>query len=525
MVAVNVILDDIVDANCDRVFLVDAESGTTTTYAQLHHASHRVAGYLYGRGVRQGDCVAFAMNNSIELAQLYFGCLLAGAVAVPVNPVLGRRFLRHVVEHCRPALVFSADSFTAPLGDDALPVRSVRLGRDVSFAADIIDATGTPAKNVVRDTSASLPALMTYTSGTTAQPKPVMHSLENLFGNGSCFARRMQLTSSNRFYNLLPMTYLGGYYNLLLIPFISGSSVVVGREFSAQEAISFWNPVIRHRVNTLWLVPTILSILLELDRGNVGVDYCRHGIQCCMVGTAPLPSALREAFEARYQLRLLENYGLSETLFLATTLPGSPATRGVGLPLDFVQIRIATEETSSASDMKEGVIWVTTPHMEIDHRSLGRHVFVSSGRRATSEWYDTGDLGVVDSEGVLHVTGRQKDIIIRGGTNVAPSAIEDVFAAHPEVRECVVVGVPDRITGETIAAVIRVSAGTDFDCIVKELTGMARDRLAPVQRPAHYLQTSSVPRTASGKVVKAEVRQWASALIAGQRRPGPAPAN
>ena len=516
------LLNDVRKRNADKVFLTDTISGRVLTYGQLHAESCAVAAYLASQGVGRGDRVAIIMDNSVTLAKLYFACLYLGAAVAPVNPILSKAQISYIVLNSRAKLVVFSAHLANGVDRETFDKQGLKYlvvpepGRghaDPSVADKTVNLDELPTvpdfepfKGVSEDDD----LIIVYTSGTTSDPKGVVHRIKNLVGNAKMFTETLGIGSDNVFYNLLSMTYLGGYYNLMLLPYVAGSSVVLSRAFSAQSILNFWEPVIKHKVNTLWIVPTIMSMLMEMDRSDIGSSYCKDHIRLTLVGTAPLPATLKKDFETRYHLRLLENFALSETFFLTSNRPSDKTTEGTGKLLPGVEIRIVEKKLHDDAQGRKGEIWIRTPYL------MRGYYNAETGQPELAlddGWFATGDIGHFDEHGSLFITGRSKDLIIRGGINISPSSIERVIARCPSVIECAVVGVPHKIMGEDVAAVVRISDTADFDLVKADLVKLCRAELAKIQQPSHFLKLDEFPRTASGKVQKAKIKAWLDGLL------------
>ena len=502
---------EIMRTGAERPFVIDSRTGEQTSYTTLHTQACAVRAMFQERGLKRGDHILFVVENNASMPAVYFGALYAGCVAVPVNPALGGDFCEYVAKNSGVRLAVISSGLDSLLkGAPELDSLSI----DDLVAGARTRPSGEPESwsEAFANTEAEEPALIIYTSGTASVPKGVVHSIKSLVANGLKFVELMELGPNNRFYNLLPMAYLGGYYNLMLIPFLCGGSVVVGRAFGAKEVLSFWKPVVKHEVNTLWLVPTIMAMLMELDRGNLGRAYCPKSIVKCFVGTAPLPDGLRSGFQERYGIKLYENYGLSETLFLTANAPSHSNPAGVGRLVEGVELSVLDKNGEHLEDGQPGEIVVKTNDLMVGY--LG-DPDPGTGLQ-TGDWFHTGDFGFLDSEGRLHISGRLKDLIIKGGINVSPAPIESLLSEHTAVRECVVVGVPHRIMGEEIAAVVRLNEEANLELVEMELRALAAERLAPIHRPVYYLEIPEIPHTATGKAQKAKVRSWAADEMAGE---------
>jgi long-chain acyl-CoA synthetase len=378
----------------------------------------------------------------------------------------------------------------APGDVETWDVRSLKAGREVAPFQDV-----SPEDTMT----------IVYTSGTTARPVGVVHRIADMIDNARLFNRRLGIGPENRFYGILAMTYLGGYYNLLLLPYAGESSVVLANTFDVHSAVNFWRPAIEHGVNTLWLVPTIMSILLEMDRGKNGEEFCRERVRLGLVGTAPLPVPLLREFEKRYGLALFENYGLSETFFISTNAPSLPVLDGsVGRILPGVQVTIVDAQGRGVPYGQEGEILVCTPYLMQGYYNpeLG-----GPDPRSREDWFPTGDIGILSATGDLFITGRKKDLVIRGGINISPAAIENVLHQHPAVAECAVVGIPHSLYGEDIAAVVRLAEGYEFAKAHPELLELCKANLSAIKQPSHLLEIEKFPHSSSGKIQKDKVRE------------------
>lgn len=527
-------LKEIPERNKDRAFLIDSANGDTVTYGQLDKAACSIAAFFISRGIKKGDRIVILLDNSISLAKIYFGCLYAGIVVVPINPVFSEQQIDFIIQNSQAKQVITSPSFRVKLRCDHLEMSGIEV-MYLSEEKHNEDETGnnnccvnfarleTAASDFVRFNGVSKgdDIFIVYTSGTTAEPKGVVHKISSVVENGLLFSDALKLGSNNRFYNILHMAYLGGYYNLLLIPYLCQGSVVLSNAFDAASVLRFWKPAIRYGVNTLWLVPTIISILMELDRGTEGVEYCKSKIDIVISGTAPLPKRLRLDFQKKYQVQILENYGLSETFFVTTQVEEPvPPNTGVGLPLTDVTVRIVNRKDNNVPNGTEGEILVRTPHL-----MKGYHNQVSDEPDLVfyNGWFRTGDLGLRDDTGNIQITGRKKDLIIRGGINISPAAIEETLYKHPDVLECSIVGIPHRIMGEDIAAVVKLRDGVSFDLVKNELVKLCKEDLAVVQQPAKYFELPEMPHTASGKIQKAKIKAWLSEMLKNYEKTGQTP--
>lgn len=500
--------------NKNKVFITDSSNGRQYTYAELMAVSCAIAGQLYKAGIRKGDKVVFSLENSMEFVKLYFACLYSGIVSIPLNPVLSPDQKDYVIKHSEArAIIFSElsrpgfneNTISGKATVDLLLDQSMSVLTSVDGKIKIdLENPGSESIKPFEHCDEEDTLIIVYTSGTTSNPKGVMHSLKSLVNNAVVFGNTLGIGNDNVFFNNMAMTYLGGYYNLMLLPFSMGASVVLSGVFDAKAIINFWEKIVQYKVNTLWIVPTVISILNEFDRGKTGSEYCRDHIRLALTGTAPLSEATREKFEKKYGIRLIENYALSETLFLTSDLPESKRVTGsVGSVIPGIKVTIASAENKSLLAGEEGEIVVSTPTL-----MKGYFNVEDPELKNISNPFYTGDIGRLDENNNLYVTGRKKDLIIRGGLNISPKAIEDVILEVKGVMECAVVGVPDKITGEEIAAVVKLSEEAEFSNVSARINDLCKNKLSAPQLPSFIFELPDFPKTSTNKIQKNKLRAW-----------------
>ena len=320
--------------NRDKILLLDARTEQQWTYGRFLDESLAVAGFLEREVVRPGQQVVLSMENCSELAILYFACLHLNAPVLPVNPAFHRSDYAKILQGANARLMIASPGVCAAMtetlaGFPALKVLCMRPAVDArkektehlvnfDFAAALAGpAAGRAPFGDARDED----VLLTMpTSGSTSTPKVIDICFRGLVGNALAFSRRLGLGPDSRFYNVLPMTYLGGFYNLLLIPILAEGSLVLDGAFGVPNLYGFWENVKTFGVNTLWFTATMLSMLLSLEEDE-DLSWLRGQIRIALCGMAPLPATVKKRFEERFGFFLYENYALSETTFLTTHAP------------------------------------------------------------------------------------------------------------------------------------------------------------------------------------------------------------
>jgi acyl-CoA synthetase (AMP-forming)/AMP-acid ligase II len=507
---------DIVARRQDKVFLVDANTHRELTYGEFHRQALALAAELSTRGLRKGDRIGVMVPNCCELAVLYFACIYLGAVLVPINPASSKSDVEFISTSCKPVLVVAGAS-SIELARQIHP-KVLRLRTADDSDSDKDKSSEPDLSNAIKiddlpDTKDSLPLshfdsedliVIMYTSGTSAKPKGFAHKRDRMLRNATAFASAQSINADSRFYLTLSMAYMGGFYNLLVLPFLCGASVVIDHVFDARSSLHFWEKARVNNVNTLWMAPTVLSILLRMDRGRTGEEFCRDCVRQIFVGFAPLALKVKNEFEERYGVRLIENYGLSETLFVTARSESIGGGHGyVGEPLPGLALRIVNDEGSPVTPGSDGEIQILTPDLMAGYLdSNGRLLEVNS-----AEWFSTGDMGHLENGKSLSITGRKKDLIIRGGVNISPAAIEEALIQVGGITEVAVVSIPHELYGEDIVAVLKLESGLELDSVLNSIIKYAKENLASHQQPARYITIDEFPRTANGKVQKSRIRE------------------
>jgi long-chain acyl-CoA synthetase len=505
---------EIVRRRQGEIFLVDANTGREITYAQFHRQACAVAAELRRRNVRKGDRVGIMVPNCCELAVLYFACIYLGAVIVPINPALSKSDVQFILANCKPRIIVasvscanSVKTFVPNVLRLATLQEATKEAAKESHCSDLvaIDALNEATEFAPLEAASAedLVAIM-YTSGTSAKPKGLAHKLGSMLRNARAFASAQKIEEDSRFYLTLSMAYMGGLYNLLILPFLCGATVVVDHVFDARSSLHFWDKAKNNKVNTLWLAPTVLSILLRMDRGRTGEEFCRNSVRHTFVGFAPLPLKVKHEFESRYGVRLIENYGLSETLFVTARTRELIGGNGyVGEMLPGVLLRVVSDEGQPVEPGIEGEVEILTPDLMAGY--LGAHGELLE--MDASVWFSSGDVGRLDGNGSLSITGRKKDLIIRGGVNISPAAIEEELMRVKGVADVAAVSIPHELYGEDIVAVLKLDPGLEVEPMLDLVLGHAKRNLAQHQQPARYIAIDEFPRTANGKIQKARIRE------------------
>lgn len=490
---------------------VVAPSGTLT-FDQLDQASSRLAAALEAKGVRPGAKVALVCPNLPAFPIAYFGILKAGAVVVPLNVLFkSREIAYHLDDSDATAVIAFSGTEELPIGSEVsaafdevdecrliIGIGDPQAFPDDALAFDDLLATGGELAEV--EIAGDDTAVILYTSGTTGRPKGAELSHDNLLKNAETTAEMLRYSSEDAIFVPLPLFHSFGQSVLMNGGLLSGASLILEPRFEPAAAMES----MRHNHASVFAgVPTMYWALLQTpsEEGN-GDDLLRANLRLCVSGGASLPLAVLRKFEERFEVPILEGYGLSESSPVASfnhldreRKPGS-----IGTPIAGVEMRIVDEDDDEVPVGDTGEVVIR-----------GHNVMKGYYKRPETNaevlrggWLHTGDVGRKDEDGYFYIVDRTKDMIIRGGFNVYPREVEEVLSEHPEVSMAAVIGIHDDEHGEEILALVVPANGASPD--PQELIEWCRERMAAYKYPRRVEVRSELPLSATGKILKRELR-------------------
>lgn len=488
------LLSDLAARQADRTFLISSDSGRTLSCGRLWEQCRALGTQFAALGLTTGDKVSVYMPNGELTAVLLLGIMANGLVANPINLMCQTSQLKHILDHSDTRLVFSA-----PEHADVLAAVLREVDRDIllvscdpASAVLPVFASTTAATVPLPAPQPGDPALLMYTSGTTGIPKGVLQSHESLIYNGHCISAEHHLTQDDRVLGSLPLYHINGLVVTLVAPLVHKGSVVMTPRFSAA---SFWADASRHQCSWLNVVPTIISYLLNEQRNTATVDLSR--LRFCRSASSALAPEHHRAFEKRFGIGIIETMGLTETAAPAFSNPYAPEERrigSIGKPSGIrAMIRGTAGERAAAGE--KGEIILTGRNV-----MLGYYKDPDRTREAFTEdgWLRTGDIGYEDEQGYFYVTGRAKELIIKGGENIAPREIDEAMIKHPSVLDAAAVGVPHPDYGQDIAVYVVLRDNAVFDGDALRLHCL--HELGRYKTPSKYVVVDDLPRGPSGKV-------------------------
>jgi long-chain acyl-CoA synthetase len=479
-----------------KPFLISPDGPREITYRQLGECVNRVADSLRRHGIGKGDKVSILLPNIPEYAYIFLGAMKMGAVANPINIHLKASELQSLLAHAESKVVVTSSQFLPVLEEvwglweKTLPVALLDEGNeDLSFQQAPTNPSSPPLQVFPEDEAELL-----YTTGTTGRPKGVLLTHSNLLAEAQFIVAGHKLTENDRGLCLLPLFHINAQVVNLISGLFSGGSIILPRQFSAS---TFWSTLANYEATWFNAVPTIYSILLNRPKEEVEhLELSR--VQFGRSASAPLPVSVQQAFEERFHIPIIETYGISETASQVTTNPREVSKRKLGSvgKAQGCEVKIVNSDGQELPWGEEGEIVVR-----------GKNVMKGyyKDSKATAEalrggWFHSGDLGYLDEQGFLFITGRLKELIIRGGENIAPREIDEVLYSHPKIQDAATVGIPDPIYGEEVKSFVVLKPGQE--CSEKEILDYCRQHLADFKCPKSISFLKEMPKSPTGKIIR-----------------------
>jgi long-chain acyl-CoA synthetase len=468
--------------------------GQGTSFSDLRNAVQRVAAGLTAVGVQPGDRVALLLPNARGFVIAYQACQWIGAITVSVNVMLTTEELRYLLEDSGARFVFTTEMLWPALAS-LVELRNVVICDGSVPGAASLDTfgRGQPLAPVAYREPDD-PAAILYTSGTTGKQKGATLSVGNVVSNTEATRQYLRVDPRDRLLLFLPLFHVFGQNFIMNSAFAGGATLVLHRRFDREQILE---SVLRDRVSMFFAVPTIYIMLLDAGVPPEALAGIRYFFSAA--ATMPVEVALR--WKQTFGQPIYEGYGLSETSPFASYnhewhhRPGS-----VGTAIANVELRIVDPEDREVERGTWGEICIKGPNVMLGYWNR---------REETAEalrggWFHTGDIGYMDEDGFVFIVDRTKDMINAAGFKVWPREVEEVLYQHPAVGECAVYGVLDAVKGEVPMAAVVVAAGARVT--PEELENFCRERLATYKIPRSFDLVTSLPKNATGKILKRVLR-------------------
>ena len=469
----------------DKRFVVDDINNEELSYNQYFTRCIDMAKFINNNC--EDNSIVVVLENSLELSMLYFSVMLTDKKIMVIDPQKGKTEIQNILAEIPDAKLIIDEKIE--LDDEYIKnVLWIETGTEDNISdvkKEFINRLS------VRDFAA--PYLVTYTSGTGGVTKGVVHSLNSLFLTAYALYEKIGAIPDSALLHLMPMTYMAGILNSIIYPFVAGASIIITERFSIKTARSFWNKVIMYNANLFWLSPAMLMMIEQLDRGTKGEEYCTSHELTFLIGTAALTDKMREKFNQRYGVKVFASYGLSETLFISVETKRTLQKRlrdSVGEILEGVEYKLTDA----------GELLLDVPWMFLQYTNEATESYFEGG------YYKSGDLAKFEDD-CLFITGRSKDLIIKGGINISPILIENCILKNREITECAVIGVKDRSGEEKICCVYVLNElAYCSNEMQKRLRQNIVEELGKNYMIDYFWETNSLTRNINGKIDKNQMR-------------------
>jgi long-chain acyl-CoA synthetase len=469
------------------------------SYAQLHAQSQIIAAHLQGKfGAKPGDRVGLWLKNCPEFAACVFGILQTGAVVVPINNFLKPAEVNYILNDGRIDVLISGEESSAHFPELTAARSQLKILKVEDFSnldsTESRPADFSDASRVELRTEKDL-AVIIYTSGTTGKPKGAVLSHGNLLHNVNSCRIVLESVPDDCFAVLLPMFHTYMMTVGIFLPFTSGGSIVLVKSLHPPRAML--QEIFSRRATILPAVPSFYRMILGAQLPTP------LPIRIFISGSAPLPMQTLREFEEKFNVPLIEGYGLSEASPVVSKNPlhGVRKAGSIGIPVANVEMSVQDESGKFLGASETGEICVRGGNVMQGYWNQPEE----TKKVMRGEWLLTGDVGYRDADGYYYITDRKKDMLLVNGINVYPREIEEVIYHFPGVKEAAVIGVPDARRGEQPVAFVAAAEGHTLD--EKVLHEFIRSKLADYKAPKQIIILPALPKNATGKILKTELRK------------------
>lgn len=478
--------------------------GKKTDFKTVDYLSNNIASALAGNGITKGDRIALYCINSDAFAICYLGIVKAGATVVPVNLMLTPTEITYLLSDSGAKGLFYHELFdksVAAFRNNTPELNTfIRIGSTAPDNADgdykvLVQKTG-QAPSLDIDPLNDLAAIL-YTSGTTGKPKGAMLTHHNLASNTlSVLETVKMIPGKDVLVAVLPMFHAFACTASMLTPLLRGLTVLPIVKFEPELLA---NTIAQGGGTILFAVPSMYSVMLNMNESQVKK---MSTLNFCVSGGAAMPEEVMKKFEEKFGLLIYEGYGPTECSPVTNVNPihGLRKTLSVGPALKYVEVCVKDDNGNDLKNGEIGELCVRGPNVMKGY--WGRDE--ATKESFFGEWFRTGDLGKQDDDNYFYIVDRIKDLVIVNGMNVYPRVVEEVLYQHPNIVECAVIGQPDELHGEIVVAYIVTSP--DSETNTSDMRQFCRDKLGRYQIPKKFNFIDSLPKNATGKIMKRELK-------------------
>jgi len=478
------------------------------TYRQLNDRANSVANYLREKGVQQGDIVSVMVLNSPDIYYTMFGAQKLGAIAGGVNYMLKGPEIAYVLEDSRPKVAFVGSDYMEEFAkgwrqSSHKPI-VVEVVTDVSHQEHISETTledilaGYPATECLIPQKPDDPFILLYSSGTTGMPKGILLSNRNELHICKAGAGFGTTEPGDVFIILLPMFHVNPLCVWTYPTIFQGQTICIRKTFKPAD---FWPSLTRYGVTTVQGVPAMYSYIYNIADPKT-IEFTKLKLRMAFTGAAPMPVELIHGFKEKYNVEVVDGYGLTEATGVSTSAFGLPENPGsIGMAYPGMEVEIMDDHNNILPYGERGEICVKGDAVMIGYLNKPE----ATAETLRDGWLHTGDMGHMDELGYVYISGRKKEMINRGGENIYPREIEIPLEQHPKIAEAAVIGAPDKALGERVRACIILKESCDMT--EEEVKLYLQDKIAKYKLPEFVEFMKDFPRNPTGKILKQELKK------------------
>ena len=486
------LVDQFANETPNKNYLIDADLDLYVTYSQLQKDISNLGAYFEENNIKANDKVGFMLDNGYASTLLFIGAMYHGVVIVPLNVLAGSKQINYTIDHSECKLIFSSDFYISKF-------KTILE----SSNARVVQYSGIESLTFAKQTSVHLtptqpnsPAVLIYTSGTTGVPKGALLSHKNVLSGGRNTALAHEVVSTDISFCVLPLYHINAEMVSIASALVSNSCVVTVGKFSVSN---FWQIIEKYQCTWFSVVPTIINYLLndDFDVKTLNLKNLRFGRSA----SAPLSPEVHKKFEKTFNVKIIETMGLTETAAQILSNPPSGGKHGSAGKAYGNEVRIIDDQGNYLSAGPTGELAIKGDNVLLEYF---KNEEATTGAFSEDGYFLTGDLGVEDDEGFFFITGRKKELIIKGGENISPREIDDTLYKHNAVLEACTFGIEDDNYGEEISACVYLK--DDLVANEAELLDLCKADLGEYKTPRQIIFVDEpLPKGPSGKIQRLKI--------------------
>ncbi len=486
------LVDQFANETPNKNYLIDADLDLYVTYSQLQKDISNLGAYFEENNIKANDKVGFMLDNGYASTLLFIGAMYHGVVIVPLNVLAGSKQINYTIDHSECKLIFSSDFYISKF-------KTILE----SSNARVVQYSGIESLTFAKQTSVHLtptqpnsPAVLIYTSGTTGVPKGALLSHKNVLSGGRNTALAHEVVSTDISFCVLPLYHINAEMVSIASALVSNSCVVTVGKFSVSN---FWQIIEKYQCTWFSVVPTIINYLLndDFDVKTLNLKNLRFGRSA----SAPLSPEVHKKFEKTFNVKIIETMGLTETAAQILSNPPSGGKHGSAGKAYGNEVRIVDDQGNYLSAGTTGELVIKGDNVLLEYF---KNEEATTGAFSEDGYFLTGDLGVEDDEGFFFITGRKKELIIKGGENISPREIDDTLYKHNAVLEACTFGIEDDNYGEEISACVYLK--DDLVANEAELLDLCKADLGEYKTPRQIIFVDEpLPKGPSGKIQRLKI--------------------